>query len=84
LIATDVEQELKERGDEIDAKLEAMIHKISVHTDTIESQLGKHMNETKENYKVELQKTLTTVKEENQKVFEMLEALKARLPAPEA
>jgi hypothetical protein len=46
-----------------------MIHRISVHTEAIENSLGGHINSAKEHYKIELQKTINTVKEENSKVF---------------
>lgn len=75
---------MKDKGDQIEFKLEQMIHRISVHTDAIENSLGNHINSAKEHYKIELQKTINTVKEENSKVYKLLEDLKSRMPLPEA
>lgn len=84
LIATDVSLELKERGDAIEYKLENMVTKITVHTTLIESTLNTQITEAKDGYKEELQKTIILVKEENLKVFTLLEDLKARMAISEA
>ena len=58
-----------------------MIHRINVHSDAVEHQIETGINDAKEHFKVELQKTLNIVKEENKKVFEMLENLSSKVPS---
>lgn len=57
LLATDVEQEMKEKGDSIDYKLDQMIHRINVHSDAVEHQIETGIADAKEHFKIELQKT---------------------------
>lgn len=78
LIATDVEQEMREKGDALDYKLEQMISKIGMHTDHIEKLLEDKINEAKDSYKTQLHDTLRTVEDENAKVFQVIKDLQAR------
>ena len=47
LIATDVEVEMKEKGDMIDFKLDHLTHRINTHADTISSHIKTKFAEVK-------------------------------------
>lgn len=61
-----------------------MITKINNHTNTIENALQTGIAGAQDEYKSELQRTINLVKEENTKVFTMLEELKTRMGQQEA
>ena len=84
LIASDVAQELKEKGDAVDYKLETMISKINVHTNQIEVELNGNIKNARESFKSDLKRTVDTLKEENTKVFTLLDEIKARLALQDA
>lgn len=60
-----------------------MITKINNHTNQIDQAIQSGIATAQDEYKSELQRTINLVKEENTKVFGMLEELKARMALKE-
>lgn len=81
LIATDVEQEMKDKGDLIDYKLDSLTHRINTHADVISGHLQTKFQDIKDEAKKDLEKVLLEVREDNKKMMEIIEELSARLPA---
>lgn len=72
LIATDVEQEMKEKGDDLDYKLEMISSRITNHALAIQNSLNDKIKEFRELAKQDLEKVLQSVKDENQKMMDVI------------
>lgn len=54
LIATDVEAEMKEKGDDFDYKLESIYNRINNHADLVSNGLNARLKEIREESKMDL------------------------------
>jgi hypothetical protein len=79
LIATDVEAEMKEKGDMIDFKLDHLTHRINTHADTISSHIKVKFAEVKHQAEKDLEKIVEEVREDNKKMIEIIQDLSARI-----
>eukprot|EP00347_Sterkiella_histriomuscorum_P017370 403349643 len=80
LIATDVEAEMKEKGDDLDYKLETIQSRITNHANAISTGLNTSIAEFRDSAKADLDKILQSVKDENQKMMEIIKEISAKLP----
>lgn len=80
LIATDVQQEIREKGDEIDYQLDSLTTRINNHADSISASLVTRFESFREESKKDFETVLEGVREDNLKLIAMIEELSARLP----
>lgn len=81
LIATDVEAEMKEKGDDLDYKLEMISSRITNHAVSIQTGLNEKIKEFRELAKSDLDKVLQSVKEENEKMVALIQEISDKLPS---
>ncbi len=56
-----------------------MVQKINIHTNKIENELFGIITEAEKTFNHEIKKTIDVVKDENKKVYALLEQLKVRV-----
>lgn len=68
---------MKEKGDDQDYLLEETVRKVNTHTTEVEKKIKEQVETAFTSYKEEVGKTVQTLKDQNNRVFEMLEEIKS-------
>lgn len=71
---------MKEKGDDLDYKIDSIQTRINNHANTISANLTAKITEFRNEAKTDLDKILQSVKEENQKMIELITEMSSRLP----
>jgi hypothetical protein len=71
---------MREKGIDVEFKLQQMLNKIRVHSGKVEQDISGMIDTAEDSFKGDLKKTVEAVKDENKKVLALLEQLRAKIP----
>ena len=71
---------MREKGIDVEFKLQQMLNKIRVHSGKVEHDISGMIDTAEDSFKGDLKKTVEAVKDENKKVLALLEQLRAKIP----